>query len=84
MEPTRPGLVKCAPNDEGVSIDIELWAVPAVTIGRLMQKIDAPLCIGSIELVSGECVKGLLNLTVTHEATDITDFGGWRKFLSSF
>jgi len=85
MEPTRPGLVKCAPNDEGASIDIELWAVPAVTIGRLMQKIDAPLCIGSIELVSGECVNGFLcESTAIYDATDITAFGGWRKFLSSF
>ena len=25
MEPKRPGLLKCAPNDVGASIDLELW-----------------------------------------------------------
>jgi allophanate hydrolase len=80
--PHRPGLVRvCA---DGASIEVEVWSVPASLLGSFVAGIPAPLCIGKVELESGEQVAGFLcESYATTTATDITALGGWRRYLAA-
>ncbi|MFN4271811.1 MAG: allophanate hydrolase [Aliihoeflea sp.] len=79
--PQRPGLVRRPGN--GASIELEIWGLPTEGVGAFLAGIPAPLGIGTVELEDGSSVKGFL--CETHGlagASDITAFGGWRKWLA--
>jgi allophanate hydrolase len=79
--PRKPGLAQVP--DRGVAIEVELWQMPINEFGGFVEKIPAPLCIGTIVLETGELVKGFLcESTGLQGANDVSDYGGWRKFLS--
>lgn len=78
--PPKPGLVR---EDEGVEIEVEVWALSAAAFGRFVAAIPAPLGIGTVELRSGETVKGFLcEGFAVREAEEISRFGGWRGYLA--
>ncbi len=54
----RPGLVRV--NENGESIEVELYHLPVDALGRLLLTIPAPLGLGLIELVDGTRVTGFL------------------------
>ncbi|MZR32387.1 allophanate hydrolase [Sneathiella litorea] len=77
--PYRPGLVR---NKKGTMIDLEIWAIPVKEFGEFIRGIPAPLGIGTVSLSDGTAVNGFICEAAGLEgATDITNFGGWRKFL---
>ncbi len=76
----RPGLLR-APA--GAAIEVELWAVPADTLGWLVAAVAPPLSIGTVRLQGGRQVKGFLaEAEGVRGAQDITAFGGWRSFVA--
>lgn len=78
----KPGLVRTDAGD-GVAIAVEVWEVPVAEFGVFVAQIPPPLSIGSIALDDGDLVKGFLcEGYAIHDALDISDFGGWRAFLS--
>jgi allophanate hydrolase len=78
--PYRPGLVR---HENGEAIEVEIWSVPKSEIGRLLMQIPHPLGLGSIELMSGEWVKGFICEPIGIEgAKDISPLGGWRNFIA--
>lgn len=78
--PDRPGLVR---HQNGDAIDVEIWTVPKNAIGGLLMQIPHPLGLGSVELESGEWVKGFICEPIGIEgAKDISHFGGWRSFIA--
>jgi allophanate hydrolase len=80
--PHRPGLVRV--SSEGASIEVEVWSVPASLFGSFVAGIPAPLCIGKVELESGEQVAGFIcESHATRTATDITALGSWRRYLQT-
>ncbi len=81
--PPKPGLVR-VPGFEGPGIEVEVWALPADTVGTFVDGVPQPLSIGTLRLEDGSLVKGfLVEPSATEDATDITHFGGWRKYLQS-
>ena len=79
--PRKPGLVRVL--DRGFAIEVELWQMPIREFGEFLEKIPPPLCIGTIVLETGEPVKGFLcESTAVQGGNDVSDYGGWRKFLS--
>ncbi len=81
--PAKPALVY-SPGTGGAMIVVEVWAVPEDTIGSFLQGIPAPLCLGTVRLVSGQQVKGFLCEPYgLNGATEITEYGGWEAYLSS-
>jgi allophanate hydrolase len=43
-----------------------------------------PLCIGTLRLEDGSLVKGfLVEPAAVVDAVEITQFGGWRRYLTS-
>ncbi|MBZ9662418.1 allophanate hydrolase [Mesorhizobium sp. ESP-6-4] len=77
----KPGLVRV--ENGGTAIEVEVWRLPAEAFGRFVAAIPPPLGIGNIELDDGSSAKGFLVESVgLLGASDISSFGGWRRFLS--
>ncbi|CAM3589433.1 Allophanate hydrolase [Vibrio aerogenes CECT 7868] len=80
--PARPGLVRN--KADGVSLDVEVWSLPLSAVGAFLSQIPHPLGLGSVELASGEWVKGFIcEPAGLEEAENISHFGGWRGYLES-
>jgi allophanate hydrolase len=80
--PPKPGLVH-APGFAGQGIEVEVWAMPADTVGSFLAAIPPPLALGTVRLVDGSEVKGFLCEPAGIEgAREITEFGGWRAYLA--
>lgn len=79
--PPKPGLARVAGG--GTPIALELWDLPVNRFGEFVAEIPAPLGIGSIELATGEWVKGFICEPWGIEgAQDISQFGGWKSYLA--
>jgi allophanate hydrolase len=79
----KPGLLR-SPDGKGSSIDVEVWALPPEGFGTFVTAIPSPLGIGTLELADGTNPKGFLVETAgLKDATDISHFGGWRKYVAS-
>ena len=82
QSPPKPGLIR-APDD-GRGIEVEVWQLDATAFGRFVAKVQAPLCIGSIETADGAWVHGFLcEAHAIQGAEDISEWGGWRAYLQS-
>ena len=80
--PPKPGLVRVS-HGEGRGIEVEVWMVPEYRLGGFVAAVPPPLAIGSIQLESGEWVKGFVcEPAALAGAVDITSFGGWRHYLA--
>lgn len=80
--PYRPGLVR--DSEAGCEIAVEVWQMPIANLGVFIQKIPAPLGLGKVELTTGEEVIGFIcQPEGIKTATNISAFGGWRKYLAS-
>ena len=81
--PPKPGLIRCA-DGSGHAIEVELWRVPVEKFGSFVALIPAPLAIGTLELEDKRTAQGFLceSHAVVH-ARDISEFGGWRRFIAS-
>ncbi|NTJ43816.1 allophanate hydrolase [Agrobacterium larrymoorei] len=79
--PPKPGLVDVG---NGASIDIEIWQLSPSAFGQFVNAIPAPMCIGTIKLDDGSSAKGfLVEPHAIDGAEDITEYGGWRSWLSA-
>lgn len=77
----RPALVKL--NAPGSAIEVEVWRMPAAAFGSFVCGIPAPLGIGKIELEDGSELPGFICDGYGLEgAKDVSNFGGWRNWLS--
>ncbi len=81
--PPKPGLVR-TPGFQGPGIEVEVWALPADTVGSFVDGVPQPLSIGTLELEDGSLVKGfLVEPTGTDGALEITELGSWRRYLET-
>lgn len=80
-QPAKPGIAR---RESGAAIQVELWDIPLARFGEFVAEIPAPLGIGSLELGDGRWVKGFIcEPAALTDATDITDFKGWRNWIAS-
>ena len=78
----RPGLVRDYNN--GKPIEIEIWQIPRQEFGSFVAGIPAPLGIGKVETADGRWLPGFICEGYAVEgATEISDLGGWRQYLSN-
>ena len=79
--PFRPGLVRA---DDGASIDIEVWQMPAENFGSFVTNIPAPLGIGKVETSAGEWVSSFICEPYGLDgAKEITHLKSWRAYIES-
>ncbi len=78
--PPRPAMIR--DDATGAAIEVEIWELNAAAFGDFVSKIPGPLGIGKVLLESGEEVPGFIaEPRAMQGAEDITQFGGWRKWL---
>jgi allophanate hydrolase len=81
--PPKPGLLRVAPGS-GACIALEIWEMPLEHYGSFVAMIPAPLGIGTLELADGSTVQGFVcEALATQGAQDISQFGGWRRYIAS-
>jgi len=78
--PPRPGMVR---DVSGAAIDVEVWELPAEQLGGFVDRIPAPLGIGTVELEDGDQARGFLcEAYATRGAREITALGSWRAYVA--
>jgi allophanate hydrolase len=81
--PPKPGLVR-EPGFHGPGIEVEVWNIPEDRFGGFVAAVPPPLGIGNATLDSGESVKCFIcEPYAVADASEITQFGGWRAYLAS-
>ncbi|HVU74210.1 MAG TPA: allophanate hydrolase [Mycobacteriales bacterium] len=79
--PARPALTRTGDGRAG-GFPLELWDLPAQSVGQLAAAIPAPLGLGRVVLHDGSEVLGFICADGGADgAVDITDDGGWRAHL---
>jgi allophanate hydrolase len=80
--PPKPGLVRVP--EGGVSIEGEVWRLPAAGFGTFVASVPSPMVIGTVTLAGGGDVSGfLVEPFAVVRAPDISHLGGWRNFLAA-
>lgn len=80
--PPRPAMMR--DEDNGASIEVEVWELEPAAFGDFVSKIPGPLGIGKVLLASGEEVPGFIaEPRATDGAQEITSYGGWRAWLAA-
>ncbi len=80
--PPKPGLVRVPVG--GVSIEGEIWRLPAAGFGTFVAAIPSPMVIGKVMLEDrGEVSGFLVEPVAIEDAPDISQFGGWRGYLAT-
>ncbi len=68
----------------GVSVAVEVWAVPPAGLASILLKEPPGLSIGKVKLADGSEVLGVLGEPALCEGQrEITSFGGWRAYTAS-
>jgi allophanate hydrolase len=79
--PPKPALVHVGVED-GVAIEVEVYELEIAAFGAFVAEVPPPLAIGTVDLETGEAIKGFVaEPRAVTGARDISHFGGWRAFL---
>ncbi|GAB4183126.1 MAG: glutamyl-tRNA amidotransferase [Coleofasciculaceae cyanobacterium] len=77
-----PAMVRV--REGGVAIALEVWTVPAASLGTILLQEPAGLCMGKVRLSDGEIVLGVLGEPICCEnQKEITQWGGWRAYIET-
>jgi allophanate hydrolase-like protein len=78
----HPAMIRVASG--GVSVALEVWAVPPDGLAQILMQEPPGLCIGKVKLLDGEEVLGVLGEPLLCEGQrEITQHGGWRAYIAS-
>jgi gamma-glutamylcyclotransferase (GGCT)/AIG2-like uncharacterized protein YtfP len=78
----HPAMIRVASG--GVSVAVEVWAVPPDGLAQILVQEPPGLCIGKVKLADGEEVLGVLGEPLLCEGQrEITQHGGWRAYIAS-
>jgi len=78
----HPAMIRVASG--GVRVAVEVWAVPAEGLVKILLQEPPGLCIGKVKLSDGEEVLGVLGEPLLCEGQhEITQHGGWRAYAAS-
>ncbi|MGI5217152.1 allophanate hydrolase [Nocardia sp. CA-290969] len=81
--PPKPGMLRVGPGD-GRSLPGELYRLSTAALGTFLSNLPSPMTLGKVELDTGEWVTGFAcDYESSRDATDITEYGGWRNYLKS-
>jgi allophanate hydrolase len=81
--PPKPGLVR-SPGFAAGCIAVEVWALSSENFGRFVAALPAPMGIGKVTLEDGTVHPGFLcEAYALQDAKDITEYGGWRRYVAT-
>ena len=68
----------------GHAIEVEIWSLSPVAFGGFVASIPSPLCLGTIRFEDGSEAQGFLAESEgVRDARDVSEFGGWRRFIEA-
>jgi len=68
----------------GVSVAVEVWAVPATGLATILQQEPPGLSVGKVKLADGREVLGVLGEAILCAGQkEITQHQGWRAYTAS-
>lgn len=83
IDDVHPAMIRTSAGD-GASIAVEVWRVPIEAMAALLLSEPRGLAIGKVLLDDGSAVLGVIGEpTVVEGQREITEFGGWRKYIES-
>jgi allophanate hydrolase len=69
-------------GERGAAIELEVWEMPATRFGDFVDRIPAPLDIGTVELENRAQVHGFLcEHCAAIDAREIAGPGNWRTYV---
>ncbi len=75
----HPAMIRV--KDGGVSVVVEVWAVPPAGLASILLKEPSGLSIGKVKLADGSEILGVLGEPALCEGQkEITSFRGWRAY----
>ena len=78
----HPAMIRVAAG--GVSVAVEVWAVPPEGLAKILLQEPPGVCIGKVKLSDGEELLGVLGEPLLCERQrEITRHGGWRAYMAS-
>ncbi len=78
----HPGMLRVS-GDDGVQVELEIWALPPAGLATVLTQEPAGLAVGKILLDDGSEVLGVLaEPHLVENQREITSFGGWRGYLA--
>ena len=78
----HPGMVRV--TEGGVSVGVEVWAVPPAGLASILMKEPPGLSIGKVKLKgSGEVLGVLAEPILCEGMREITEHGGWRAYCAA-
>jgi len=79
-----PGMLKTIPPAKGKAIIAEVWELDAHGLLAVLEGEPPGLTIGRVQLQDGSSVFGVLaERWVVEGQREITEFGGWREYVST-
>jgi gamma-glutamylcyclotransferase (GGCT)/AIG2-like uncharacterized protein YtfP len=82
IDDRHPAMIRVASG--GVSVAVEVWAVPPEGLAKILLQEPPGLCIGKVRLSDGEELLGVLGEPLLCEGQrEITQHGGWRAYVAS-
>ena len=83
IDDIHPAMLRVGAEDERrVSVELEVWEVPAVGLADILAGEPAGLGIGKVKLLGGETVLGVIaEPELVKGQKEISSFGGWRNYL---
>ncbi len=77
----HPAMIRV--SGSGVTVAVEVWAVPSAGLAAILLNEPAGLCIGKVKLADGSEILGVLGEPALCEGQkEITSFGGWRAYIA--
>ncbi|MGW4352050.1 allophanate hydrolase-related protein [Nocardia sp. NPDC004582] len=81
IEDRHPAMLRDA---DGAAIELELWEVPVAGLAGILLDEPSGLCVGKVRLDDNSEVLGVLGEpALVENAREITEFGGWRRYLAA-
>jgi gamma-glutamylcyclotransferase (GGCT)/AIG2-like uncharacterized protein YtfP len=82
IDDRHPAMIRVTSG--GVSVAVEVWAVPPDGFAKIPAQEPPGLCIGKVRLADGEEVLDVLGEPLLCEGhREITQHGGWRAYIAS-
>lgn len=81
----NPAMLRVSPKDPlAVSVDVEVWQVPAAGLASVLAKEPEGLSVGKVRLSNGDIVLGVIEEPeLVKNMKEISNYGGWRNYLKS-
>ena len=78
----HPAMIRVSAG--GTAVAVEVWDVPAAGLIQVLQQEPPGLCIGKVQLNTGEEVLGVLGEPILCEGQkESTAYGGWRAYFKA-